>query len=114
MSDESIYIGNYRLVAELGSGAFGRVFLAHHIILTNRIVAIKLMHSIYLDSEEECLRFLKEAQFLEKLKHPHILPVIDVGLYEGFPYLVTEYASQGSLRDKLQIQPSRSLTLETT
>ena len=75
-----------------------------HPVLTNRIVAIKLMHSIHLGSPEECIRFLNEAQFLEKLKHPHILPIIDVGLYEGFPYLVTEFASKGSLRDRLQSQ----------
>ncbi len=97
-NEENVFIGNYCIIGQLASGAFGNVFLANHIILNNRIVAIKLMHSIYLNSQEEIIKFLQEAQFLEKLKHPHILPVIDVGLYEGFPYLVTEYASKGSLR----------------
>src|SRR5438128_3235665 len=114
MADENIFIGNYCLLKELSSGAFGHVFLAQHIILTNRIVAIKLMHAIHLNSEQECIRFLREAQFLEKLKHPHILPVIDVGIYETFPYIVTEYASKGSLRDLLQHLASQPLPIETS
>jgi serine/threonine protein kinase len=112
MSSGDILIGNYEVISELGSGAFGRVFLARHIVLTNRVVAIKLLHSMHLNSQEEIIKFLKEAQFLEKLKHPHILSVIDVGFYEGFPYLVTEYASKGSLRDLLQNQPSQLLPQE--
>jgi serine/threonine protein kinase len=112
MSSGDIFIGNYVVISELGSGAFGKVFLARHIVLSNRTVAIKLMHSMHLNSEEEFIRFLEEAQFLEKLKHPHILPIIDVSFLEGFPYLVTEYASKGSLRDLLQSQPSKPLPLE--
>src|ERR1051326_5025816 len=112
MSSDSVYIGNYCLVSRVVSGAFGHVYLAQHVILQNRIVAIKLLHSIHLGSSEECNRFLKEAQFLEKLKHPHMLSVIDVGLYEGFPYLVTEYASKGSLRDRIQSQPSHRLSVK--
>lgn len=109
MAKDEVYVGNYCLVRELSSGAFGRVYLAYHAILTNRVVALKLMHSIHLDSQQEIIRFLNEAQFLEKLKHPHILPVIDVGIYQGFPYLVTEYASKGSLRDLIQHHSPRPL-----
>lgn len=46
-------IGNYRLVKELASGAFGRVYQGEHIILTNRIVAIKLLHGVHLNSQKE-------------------------------------------------------------
>ncbi|HVB60419.1 MAG TPA: tetratricopeptide repeat protein [Ktedonobacteraceae bacterium] len=113
-NEENIFIGNYLIVAQLASGAFGHVYLAQHAILANRVVAIKLMHSMYLNSTEECVRFLQEAQFLEKLKHSHILPVIDVGLYEGIPYLVTEYASKGSLRNLLQQRPSQPLPIDVS
>ncbi len=112
MSNDNVYVGDYRIVKVLSSGAFGRVYLAHHAILTNRVVALKILHSIHLDSEQEITRFLSEAQFLEKLKHPHILPIINVSIHEGFPYLVTEYEPKGSLRDLLQRQPARPLPTE--
>mgnify|MGYP001439718342 CR=1 FL=1 len=42
------------------------------------------------------------AEFLEQLKHPYILPILDVGIDEGFPYLVAEYEPNGSLRDRIK------------
>src|SRR6266705_44630 len=98
-------IGNYRITAELASGSFGSVYIAKHSILDDRPpVAIKLLHT-HLGSEKERERFFQEARFLDKLRHPHILPLEDTGLYQGFPYLVVEYASNGPLRDQLRLQP---------
>lgn len=113
MTNVNSYIGNYRIVSELASGAFGRVFLAQHVVLTNRTVALKLMHSAALASDEDRERFIQEARFLEILKHPYILPIIDVGLYEGVPYLVTEYEQQGSLRDYIKRQAPQRLAVDT-
>jgi len=95
-------IGNYRVDSEIGSGSFGVVYRGEHIFLPNRVGAIKLLHAAHLDSWQDRESFLLEARLLEMLKHPHILPILDVGIHEGFPYLVTEYAPQGSLRDRLQ------------
>ena len=67
------HINNYRVIAEIGSGGFARVYRGEHAFLKERTVAIKLLHT-YLSSSEECERFLLEAGMLEKLKHPHILP----------------------------------------
>lgn len=94
-------LGNYRLIAEIGSGGSGKVYQGQHIILTERIVAIKLLHS-HLDSYEERERFVEEARILERLKHLHILHIYDAGIHEGFPYLVAEYAPGGSLRRRLK------------
>src|SRR5579884_429482 len=104
MDNEEILVGSYRLLSELGAGAFGRVFLAQHIILSNRFVAIKLMHLVDYKNTDEVARFFLEPILLEELKHPHILPIIDAGIYAGFPYQVTEYAPKGSLRDRLRSQ----------
>jgi serine/threonine protein kinase len=104
----NMYIGNYRVIRELARGASGQVYLAQHVHLTNRIVAIKLLHMAFLSSQQERDSFLKEARFLELLKHPYILPVYDVGMQDGFPYFVVEYAPNGSLKERFQtIAPER-------
>jgi len=104
--------GNYRVVSQLASGAFGSIYKGKHTIFTNRpVVAIKLLHT-HLSSQEERDRFFQEARLLELLKHPHILPIIDAGVHEGFPYLVVAYAPGGSLRDRLQHQSSPPLSVE--
>ncbi len=105
MSDERSYIGtafgNYHVTAEIGSGGFGKVYQGTHAILTERTVSIKLLHA-HLGELEERERFLQEARILERLKHPNILHIFDVGIHEGFPYIVAEYAPHGSLRNLIK------------
>ena len=96
-------IGNYHLVAAINSGAFGSVYRASHAYLAERTVAVKLLHA-YLGSDKQREQFLQEAQFLEKLRHPYILTIHDVGFAEGFPYIISEYAPRGSLRELLKQQ----------
>jgi serine/threonine protein kinase len=105
-------IGNYRIIEEIARGGYGRVYLGEHAILTERTVAIKLLHSKYLNVKKERDRFLQEARFLEKLKHPHILPIVDVGLHKGSLYIVTEYTPKGSLQDLLERRFPQPLTVE--
>jgi serine/threonine protein kinase len=102
--------GNYQITAEIACGSFGCVYLAQHLFLP-RLAAIKLLHSARLHSRETRDEFRQEAQLLEKLKHPHILPIYEFGINDGLPYLVTEYASRGSLRNLLREQPSQPLPL---
>lgn len=102
-------ISNYRLLKELGEGHFGHVYQAEHMYLTNRIVAIKLLHALATEKERE--QFLHEAHILELFKHPHILPIIDAGIEESTPYLITEFAAGGSLRDRLKQASTQPPTL---
>jgi serine/threonine protein kinase len=104
-------IGNYRLVEELAAGAVGRVYRAEHMYLTNRIAAIKLLHT-RIHTEKERNDFLHEARTLGLFKHPHILPIIDFGIQEGTPYLITDFASGGSLRNRLKQAGSQPLSLD--
>ena len=94
------YVGNYKITAEIDCGSFGCVYRAQHAFLP-RIAAVKLLHTAHLHSPDAYDNFLREARLLERLKHPHILPIYEFGVDDDVPYLVTEYASGGSLRDLL-------------
>jgi serine/threonine protein kinase len=105
-------IGNYRLVEKLDCGSFGCVYRAEHLHLKKHSVAIKMLHA-HLASPQRNAEFLQEAQFLEELVHPHILPILDVGIFEKkIPYLVVEYCPNGSLKNYLQRQQSHPLPIE--
>jgi eukaryotic-like serine/threonine-protein kinase len=90
-------LGNYRLLHLLGQGGFANVYLGEHTHLNTR-AAVKVLHE-----QMEALileKFLKEAQTIATLKHPHILRVLDFGMDDSTPFLVMEYAPGGSLRKK--------------
>lgn len=95
-------VGNYRIVGEIAQGAYAYVYKAVHSFLSQRPVALKILHTTFVDPGAEHDVLYQEAQILEQLRHPHILSLIDFGTHEGAPYIVKEYAPEGSLRDRLR------------
>jgi hypothetical protein len=77
-------IGRYRIENVLGTGAFGRVYLAYDEQLRRR-VAIKVPHATLVSRPEDADRYLAEARTVASLDHPHIVPVQDVGSTEEYP-----------------------------
>ncbi len=104
-------IGSYKVLSFISRGGFGAVYKGQHTILTERIVAIKVLRTVLLNSQQERNNFILEAQTLERLKHHHVLPIIDVGIQVDMPFLITEYAEHGSLRDRLKRHPQKPLPL---
>ncbi len=91
-------LGNYRLVRLLGEGGFAEVYLAEHIYLKTQ-AAIKILHARLVQNDLQ--NFLSEAQTIARLRHPHIVQVLDFGVEGGTPYLVMDYAPNGTLRTRL-------------
>lgn len=112
MDDPDLLFGNYLAREPLARGGFGQVYRGEHRYLSQRIVAIKVMRDAPLQTQEERDAFLREASLLELLKHPSILPILDVGIQENVPYLVTEYAPAGSLRQRLHALRGQRLPLD--
>ncbi len=104
-------IGEYRIAAKICTGPFSCVFRGEHQVHTERSVAIKLWHTIHL-SQQGQHHLLREARLLKLLKHPHLLPILDIGIHENTPYQVAEYAPRGSLRDRINRQSSRSVPVQ--
>lgn len=84
-------VGCYRLLAQLGQGGVGLVYLAERVDETPMRVAIKLLKR-GMDSDHVLKRFFKERQILAALNHPNIAQLFDAGAGEdGLPYFVMEY-----------------------
>ncbi len=96
-------VGNYRITEAIDSGAFGRVYKGVHLYLANRIVAIKVLHLSYLESDKERDELSARSSISRNAQARAYLPIYDVGVDdEGFPYLVAEFAPHGSLRDRME------------
>ncbi len=84
-------IGPYKLIAQLGVGGMGTVWLAEQEKPVKRRVALKLIRSD-LPSREVLARFDAEKQALAMMAHPNIASVIDAGnTDDGRPYFVMEW-----------------------
>lgn len=94
---EGQQLGTYRLLQLLGSGGFADVYLGEHIYLKTK-VAVKLLHSHIGSKERE--KFIEEASLVASLSHPHIIRILHCDIQDKIPFLVMEYASKGSLRDR--------------
>jgi len=106
MANNSTFIGHYRIVAEHINGAFGSVYRCEDTTRQDAIVVVKLLQNAHLSSQRERDSFLQEAQRLTQLQHPAILPILDVGIEQDFPYFVMEYAPRGSLQERMaQLAP---------
>src|SRR5947209_18423167 len=90
-------LGNYRLLRLLGRGGFADIYLGEHVYLKS-LAALKILR-LSLTGEERAA-FLKEAQTLTKLTHPNIVRVLDFAVDDDQPYLVMDYAPNGSLRER--------------
>ncbi len=103
----------FRVLGVAGSGGIGIVHQALD-LRTAKVVALKLLHTGGA-SELERQRFLREADFLADLHHPHIVGYIDHGHADnGRPYLAMEWLEGEDLAQRLRRQGltlSESLTL---
>src|ERR1051326_3604934 len=88
-------LGNYHLRQVIGRGGSADVYLGEHIHL-GTLAAIKVLHMHIGDAELD--DFVREARIIAHLRHPHIVRVLDFGLGGGVPFLVMDYATNGTLR----------------
>ncbi|MGI9471130.1 MAG: serine/threonine-protein kinase [Rubripirellula sp.] len=96
-----IPFGEYSLLREIDRGGMGIVFKALHINL-NRVVALKIMRSGEMASEEELRRFRAEAEASAAVKHPNIIPIFEVGESHGLVYFTMGYVDGRDLATRLK------------
>jgi serine/threonine protein kinase/tetratricopeptide (TPR) repeat protein len=92
-------LGPYRIMGVIGRGGMGTVYRAEVIgaceLPRGTHVAIKLLRQIADGHERQ--RFAREAGYLQALRHRGIVRVLDVGEFNGMPYLVMQLVHGESL-----------------
>lgn len=93
----------YRVERELGSGAFGHVYLVRHITLEANF-ALKVLRPEALRDDPSLIdRFKREAWATAQVPHPGIVQVTDVAqLKDDRWYIIMEYLQGRSLADELE------------
>ena len=105
----------YRLDERLGEGGMGTVYRATHLLI-DRPVAVKVLHTRFVEDEAAQARFRREARAAGRLQHPNAVAVTDFGRTpEGFVYIVMELLEGRTLRDVLTdeapLAPARAVEL---
>jgi len=89
----------YRLERELGGGGMSRVFLAHETALGRRVVVKVLLPELAAGVSVD--RFRREILLAAQLQHPHIVPLLSAGEFDGLPYFTMPFIAGESLRVRL-------------
>jgi serine/threonine protein kinase len=97
-------VPGYEILAELGRGGMGVVYKARQVI-SQRLVALKMMRDSALAGPQERARFRIEAEAVVRLRHPNIVQIDEVGTHEGRPYFAMEFVEGGSLDKQLAGRP---------
>ncbi len=98
-------LGKYEIKGLIGRGGMAEVYRALNPDL-DRDVAIKLLYPHNLDSEDEILRFRREAQAIAALSHPNIVRVFDFQANENVFFMVMELIDGPTLRTVLKGYPN--------
>jgi serine/threonine-protein kinase len=95
LEEGTIFGGRYRIVSPIGRGGMGRVYLAEDLRLNGRKRALKITAS----PDEEREQFIREAEWLTRLKHPHLPEIVDYFPpdADGWAVIVMDYVSGDTL-----------------
>jgi serine/threonine protein kinase len=106
-------IGRYQLVAPIGAGGMGRVWVALDTAApTLRLVAIKTTLANGPVSRDFWNLLSDEASLASRINHPNVCATYELGEQGGTHFLVMEWSDGASLRDVLDAAPNKRISHE--
>ena len=101
-------LGRYRLEAELGKGAMGRVYLAHDPAIDRKVAIKTVVLPAGLspgETEEIQARFNREVQAAGRLAHPNIVTIFDIGEEPSVgTFVAMEYVEGRTLEEYIRLE----------
>ena len=95
------HVGPYEIQVELGRGGMGVVYRAWQPSL-KRTVALKVMLAGEFAGERSVRRFIREAEAAARLRHPHIVSILDLGEHDGKPFFTMAYIEGRTLEQAIR------------
>src|SRR5258708_17435436 len=90
----------FRLIRQIGEGGMGSVWLATHLGL-GIPCAVKFVEGEWRRQPEMVARFEREAKVEAQLRSPHVVHVLDHGVWNGTPYIAMELLQGESVAARL-------------
>jgi serine/threonine protein kinase len=100
--EKSTVLGRFELREIIGRGSYGIVYRAFDRI-TRREVALKMPRPELRGLKTIKERFYREAASMSQLVHPGLVPLLDIGVAEGMPYLVSRLVNGPNLEQWLEL-----------
>ncbi len=94
---KGFFLGKYRILAQIGAGAMGSVFLGEHKVMRHK-VAIKVLAKRLVGRDTYIRRFEQEARAAAAVNHPRVVRAFDFDSSDDVHYLVMEFAEGEDLQ----------------
>ncbi|MBX3214105.1 MAG: serine/threonine protein kinase [Labilithrix sp.] len=106
-------VGRYVLYDELASGGMATVHFGRLSgpVGFSRTVAIKRLHPHYAKDPEFVTMFLDEARLCGRIRHPNVVPTLDVVTTQGEIFIVMEYVAGEALSKLMKAAASKNVLM---
>jgi serine/threonine protein kinase len=92
LPERSVTVGDYRVVASIGRGGMGEIYLARSAsVHYTGLVALKVLGLDDSGDDDALAMFMDEAAIMAQIDHPNVLRVVDFGRARGRHFLAMEY-----------------------
>ncbi len=98
---QGYFYGDYKVLYVIGAGTFARVYRAEK---DGQVFAVKVLRKRFRDEVRELEQFLREGRMGLKLRHPHIVSIIEVVPDVRNPFLAMEFVEGQTLRELVRVR----------